>query len=161
MNVFYFDYLTGEYRGQGNADPHPLNEGQWIIPGYSTPKAPPTMKANQAAVFDKAADKWLLVADFRGQVYWLADGSEHRISTLGVTKPADALDTKPAPPPPTAEELTAQAIADRKTAYVSESDPLYMEWQYDGTAESEQLWRDTVAEIKARYPLPSEQVISP
>ncbi|MGL1407032.1 hypothetical protein ACSTIX_10640 [Vibrio parahaemolyticus] len=44
----------------------------------------------------------------------------------------------------------------RQSAYRSESDPLYMEWQYDQTAESEQIWRDKVAEIKARYPLPSE-----
>ncbi|HAS6505786.1 TPA: hypothetical protein GRR52_23690 [Vibrio parahaemolyticus] len=44
----------------------------------------------------------------------------------------------------------------RRKAYLVESDPLYMEWQYDQTAEKEQAWRDKVAEIKARYPLPSE-----
>ncbi|MBO0165096.1 hypothetical protein J0692_22870 [Vibrio alginolyticus] len=44
----------------------------------------------------------------------------------------------------------------RLSAYKSESDPLYMEWQYDQTAEKEQAWRDKVAEIKARYPLPGE-----
>lgn len=44
----------------------------------------------------------------------------------------------------------------RVAAYQKESDPLYMEWQYDQTAEKEQAWRDKVAEIKARYPLPSE-----
>ncbi|HGF3775506.1 TPA: hypothetical protein ACF37B_004442 [Vibrio parahaemolyticus] len=44
----------------------------------------------------------------------------------------------------------------RQEAYRSESDPLYMEWQYDQTPEKEQAWRDKVAEIKARYPLPSE-----
>ncbi|WP_345861232.1 hypothetical protein [Shewanella algae] len=43
----------------------------------------------------------------------------------------------------------------RRVAYAAESDPLYMEWQYDNTPESEQAWRDKVAEIKARYPLPS------
>jgi hypothetical protein len=41
----------------------------------------------------------------------------------------------------------------RKLAYNSESDPLYMEWQFDQTAESEETWRNKVAEIKARYPL--------
>ncbi len=44
--------------------------------------------------------------------------------------------------------------AKRKAAYVSESDPLYMEWQYDQTQSKEQAWRDKVIEIKARYPLP-------
>ncbi|WP_322805326.1 hypothetical protein SO574_23120 (plasmid) [Vibrio alfacsensis] len=44
----------------------------------------------------------------------------------------------------------------RLKAYKLESDPLYMEWQYDQTAESEKAWRDKVAEIKERYPLPTE-----
>ncbi|CAK2830363.1 conserved hypothetical protein [Vibrio crassostreae] len=44
----------------------------------------------------------------------------------------------------------------RKSAYALESDPLYMEWQYDKTPENEQLWRDKVAEIKSRYPLPAQ-----
>ncbi|MCH9691004.1 MAG: hypothetical protein K0U59_02890 [Gammaproteobacteria bacterium] len=44
----------------------------------------------------------------------------------------------------------------RLMAYKEESDPLYMEWQYDQTNELEQLWREKVAEIKSRYPLPGE-----
>lgn len=51
---------------------------------------------------------------------------------------------------------TAAALAARRGAYAAESDPLYMEWQYDQTAEAEQAWRDKVAEIKARHPLPVE-----
>ena len=43
----------------------------------------------------------------------------------------------------------------RKAAYRRESDPLFMEWQFDGTPESEALWKRKVEEIKARYPLPS------
>lgn len=50
----------------------------------------------------------------------------------------------------------AQNLVKRKEAYRLESDPLFMEWQYDNTPESEQAWRDKVAEIKTRYPLPSE-----
>lgn len=46
-----------------------------------------------------------------------------------------------------------QILAERKAAYKAESDPLYMEWQFDQAAESEQIWRDKVLEIKARYPL--------
>jgi DUF2075 family protein len=54
-------------------------------------------------------------------------------------------------------EANLSAIKDtRRLAYVDESDPLYMEWQYDQTSEKEKAWRDKVAEIKARYPLPSE-----
>ncbi|HDQ4100720.1 TPA: hypothetical protein SL768_006069 [Pseudomonas aeruginosa] len=59
-----------------------------------------------------------------------------------------------------AAALAAQKLAEaqdaRRAAYVVESDPLFLEWQYDQTPESEQAWRDKVAEIKARYPLPAE-----
>ena len=48
----------------------------------------------------------------------------------------------------------SEAIEARKLAYKKESDPLHMEFQYDGNANKEQEWRDKVAEIKARYPLP-------
>lgn len=49
-----------------------------------------------------------------------------------------------------------ETIENRLYAYQTESDPLYMEWQYDQTLEKEQVWRDKVAEIKLRYPLPIE-----
>lgn len=42
----------------------------------------------------------------------------------------------------------------RRTLYVTEADPLFLEWQYDETPEKEKAWRDKVAEIKASYPLP-------
>lgn len=47
-----------------------------------------------------------------------------------------------------------QNVEKRETAYKRESDPLYMEAQFDGTSESLKVWRDKVTEIKARYPLP-------
>ncbi len=49
----------------------------------------------------------------------------------------------------------SQNVVKREAAYAKESDPLYMEAQFDGTPESLQKWRDKVAEIKARYPLPA------
>lgn len=161
LAIFHYHRTTGECLGQGVADPDPLQEGQWLIPAFATAVAPPHAGPNEAAVFDTATDRWSAVADFRGQTYWLADGSEHRISELGVSKPADALDAAPAPPAPTDAELTAKAHASRRASYAAESDPLYMEWQYDGTPEAETAWRAKVAEIKARYPLPTEPVPSP
>lgn len=44
-------------------------------------------------------------------------------------------------------------LARRQRAYEVESDPLFLEWQYDKTPEAETRWRDKVAEIKARYPV--------
>lgn len=55
---------------------------------------------------------------------------------------------------PTAAELLERAIRDRKTAYEEEADPLFMEWQFDMTPASEQIWRNKVNEIKQRIPLP-------
>ncbi|ALQ08456.1 hypothetical protein D172_010505 [Pseudoalteromonas sp. Bsw20308] len=48
----------------------------------------------------------------------------------------------------------SQNVEKRQAAYKAESDPLFMESQFDSTAESHQKWQDKVAEIKARYPLP-------
>ena len=50
-------------------------------------------------------------------------------------------------------ELTEGQLARRQRAYVAESDPLFLAWQYDKTPEAEQAWRDKVAEIKLRYPV--------
>lgn len=50
-------------------------------------------------------------------------------------------------------ELTEGQLARRQRAYEAESDPLFLEWQYDKTAVAEQTWRDKVAEIKLRYPV--------
>lgn len=50
--------------------------------------------------------------------------------------------------------LISDTRSKRLNAYSLESDPLYMEWKYDNTPESEQKWRGKVEEIKQRYPLP-------
>ncbi|MGI2192878.1 hypothetical protein ACRN9V_15680 [Shewanella baltica] len=47
----------------------------------------------------------------------------------------------------------SQNINKRLDEYRAKSDPLYMEWQYDLTPESEQAWRDKVLQIKQRYPI--------
>ena len=50
-------------------------------------------------------------------------------------------------------DATEGQLARRKRRYETESDPLYLEWQYDKTPESEQVWRDKVSEIKAQLPI--------
>lgn len=44
-------------------------------------------------------------------------------------------------------------IAKRKAAYTQESDPLFMEWQFDGTIEAKNKWLEKVAIIKSRFPI--------
>lgn len=53
-------------------------------------------------------------------------------------------------------ENCAGRLAARQRAYEAESDPLFLEWQYDKTPEAEARWLDKVAEIKARYPVSQE-----
>ncbi|MCO7217125.1 hypothetical protein [Halomonas sp. OfavH-34-E] len=81
-------------------------------------EAPPATGEHEAAkVVDGA---WHVVADWRGHVYWLADGSRHEISELGVEPPADALDE--APPEPIADvfrKATARVNAGYSQALAS------------------------------------------
>lgn len=52
-------------------------------------------------------------------------------------------------------QLTADDIRTmREAAYRIESDPLFMEARYDDDPIKLKAWKDKVAEIKARYPLP-------
>ncbi|MCG7546952.1 hypothetical protein [Pseudoalteromonas sp. Of7M-16] len=51
-------------------------------------------------------------------------------------------------------EETKVVIEQRQQAYNREADPLFIEYQFDQTAEAEQAWREKVLEIKARYPKP-------
>jgi len=55
---------------------------------------------------------------------------------------------------PAVEQARQQVKVDalRHAAYVAESDPLFFKWQRGET--TEQVWRDKVAEIQARYPDP-------
>ena len=52
-------------------------------------------------------------------------------------------------------------ISNRINAYKKESDPLKIEAEYDalikGTKPNYKLWKAKVAEIKKRYPLPTEK----
>lgn len=47
----------------------------------------------------------------------------------------------------------SQNTSKRKIAYNEESDPLFMEAQFEATPESLQKWKDKVNEIKLRYPI--------
>ena len=58
MRIYSFNWATGEYTGQDEADQDPLDPGNFIIPAYATTKAPPELESNQRAVFDREKDDW-------------------------------------------------------------------------------------------------------
>jgi len=55
-------------------------------------------------------------------------------------------------------ERGAGQMAKRQRAYGAESDPLFLEWQYDKTPEAESRWLGKVAEIKSIYPIATKGV---
>ncbi|NVF15022.1 hypothetical protein [Vreelandella maris] len=69
------------------------------IPAGATDIAPPAPGVHEAARW--AGDAWELVPDYRGHVYYTADGESHEIKEFGTEPPADALDE--APPAPLAD----------------------------------------------------------
>lgn len=93
-----------------SAEPQsPEEPGVYYPPGAdATFDAPPAVQERQAArrLLDNSA--WEVVADWRGHVYWLPGGSRCEITELGISPPADALSE---PPPPTAQQLWANARA--------------------------------------------------
>jgi hypothetical protein len=68
----------------------------WMVPAWATLTPPPELAAHQVATFDGQA--WVVVPDWRGHVYWLADGTRAQITELATEPPADALDAAPVLP---------------------------------------------------------------
>jgi len=102
--IYNYHPTTNEYLNETTARLDPL-ESKPMIPAHATTKKPPAAKENEAAIFEN--DSWQIVSDYRGVEYWLSDGSVHTILELGEELPIEALSEKPAPQPPTAEELIA------------------------------------------------------
>jgi hypothetical protein len=92
--AYLYDRETGEYLGGIEADLDPL-EGQPLLPAWATWDAPPTPGSGESAVFDRAADAWMVVADARGQRAWSkTDGTEQVVTALGPL-PADWTTAEP------------------------------------------------------------------
>ncbi|WAR43589.1 DUF4376 domain-containing protein [Methylomonas rapida] len=93
MQIYHYHPVTHEVTATGVADASPLEPGVFLVPANATTIQPPSVYANQAAVFNGSA--WEVVPDHRSAVYYLADGSEHRIEELGLAPPEHALFTQP------------------------------------------------------------------
>lgn len=71
MQIWNYHPVTGELVGHSFADPHPIEEGEWLIPAYATTTAPGAPQAGHAYQF--VGNGWTIVADHRGEVWWKAD----------------------------------------------------------------------------------------
>ena len=59
MQIYHYHPVTGEYLGEGVADPSPLEPGKYLIPAHATTAAPPTAMSGKVRRFNGAA--WELV----------------------------------------------------------------------------------------------------
>jgi hypothetical protein len=84
------------------------------LPDGVTNKAPTLYGQldHTANEWDASANDWRAVPDYRGHSYWLADGSFHTIDDIGVSPPADALDS---PPPPVEHDDAKQVVQPSET----------------------------------------------
>lgn len=151
MNVYQTD-KNGFLVGQDVADEDPMNPGSFLIPGGCVTVPPPALVANETAQLVNGA--WAVVPDFRGKVYWLADGSRHEITDAGVALPSGALDAEPTAPLPNVKAAKVREIETaRDAACALDVTALGTQWQADDR--SQKLLSSAITLASAGLPLPS------
>ena len=82
MKIYNYDFKTGEFLSEGEADPSPLEPGVFLIPAYATDIAPPIIQQNEVAIFNGSS--WSVLQDNRGKTYYnVQTGDPFVIATIG------------------------------------------------------------------------------
>jgi len=110
MQIYNYDGTTGEYLFTSLADMSPLEKGVYLIPANATTVAPPAAQVGYARVF--GGSTWAQIRDLRGTKYWLSDGSENIMISLGALPPGASVTAPSAPASVTtlSELQTAQTV---------------------------------------------------
>lgn len=69
---------TGEFLGIGEATPSPLEPDVWALPAHNFQIQPPAVEPGFAALLNREADGWVLVADHRGATAYSTETGEPR-----------------------------------------------------------------------------------
>lgn len=86
-NIYNYHPITREYLNQGLADPDPLEPGNFLLPAHSTEIAPPNISAYEIAVY--LVDEWVIMADHRGETWYLPNREPVEIKEIGVSPEQD------------------------------------------------------------------------
>lgn len=82
--VYQAHPVTGEYLGPCQADPDPLEEGNWLIPAMAFAEPPPEAVPGFVIAHVPISEQvWSLVPDFRGTVYRVTNGEAITWENLG------------------------------------------------------------------------------
>jgi hypothetical protein len=108
MMITYQTDFDGIYVGTVEADESQLEPGVYLIPARAYEDPPPALADHEAA--KRVGGAWQVIPDWRGYVYWLADGTEHVIEEINVTPPAGALAEQPEASLVAMKSWTAQEI---------------------------------------------------
>lgn len=98
-------------------------------PRGATSIEPPAAGEHQAAHWAGAG--WELVPDWRGHVYYTADGQRHEITELGIEPPADALDEAPPEPLADVAQRKRREVESARDAAISAG----FDYTFSGTAD--------------------------
>ena len=120
--IFYgYDEKTKEFTGTQNGFIDPLEtkkrgENVYLFPRNATYQKPPKTEENQALIFN--GDEWEIVADYRGQTYYIGT-EQHVMKELGDLPKGATFE--PVEPEKTLDELKSEKLAEL-TAITSKFD---------------------------------------
>lgn len=151
MKTCYQTDAQGIYIGAVQCPPNPEEEGMFWVPFGAYEDEPPELQAYQAATRADVHSPWVVVPDFRGFTYWLADRSRVTITDVGVEPPEGHLTEDPGQTP-------AQRLATLKSnadAALQESDRVAARCVKFGVLYPE-AWRVRDASLVAILNLPED-----
>ncbi|MFD2643063.1 tail fiber assembly protein [Pseudomonas japonica] len=94
--IYHAHPMTGEYLGQGIADPDPMDKENWLIPGFAYLDAPPEVPTLKVARRSGDKSSWEVVDDYRGPVYSTSTGEVQEYTRLGSLPEGLTLHPRPA-----------------------------------------------------------------
>lgn len=128
MLIYNYHPDSGEFMGASEADPNPVQPGDFIIPANATTIQPPGDPSSGHAMAWDGKD-WIEIEDHRGETWWTAAGESMTINKIG--NPVDyelQAEPPPAPTPLPVARLRFALVHDGVVVQTLEAD-CPMRWQ--------------------------------